>query len=408
MGTALEPGSPGPGDAVTRARVSFFVHDLADNPIGRAAPLAIALQATHEVELLGFLMSGSYVHEPYRDRFDYKAVRCSRNLPAILSAIPQLAAMASGQVIYACKPLLTSLGSTLWACRLRPGRRLLLDVDDGEWIQMGTTWPGFVWRDVVKGWRHGTAWKYTRLLHPFTWRANGISVVSTRLQRRYDGVLVRGGPDEVVFDPARPELTNPLRWRQKLGLPLDSRLALFAGIPRPHKGLGMLVAALRRGECADWNLVLVGPSDDSEFAAAASTLGSRCHRLGFQPHSRLPAILAAVDAVPVPQRRTRFAESQVPAKVLDAMAMAKPVLASRVGDLPAILGDGSRGWLFEPDDVAGLAKVLVDIAAHSDEAARRGAEGRLWFQKEASASAIRSRLEPLLADPGERGGIDRG
>jgi glycosyltransferase involved in cell wall biosynthesis len=103
-----------------------------------------------------------------------------------------------------------------------------------------------------------------------------------------------------------------------------------------------------------------------------------------------------VDAVPVPQRRVPFAESQIPAKVLEALAMAKPVVASCVGDLPEILGNGARGWLVEPDDVHGLAVALAEVAREPAVAARRGAEARRWFLEEASATCIRHRLESLI------------
>ena len=45
-------------------------------------------------------------------------------------------------------------------------------------------------------------------------------------------------------------------------------------------------------------------------------------------------LTACADALPVPQKRLPFTDSQVPAKMLEGMAMAKPVVATRVGDLP--------------------------------------------------------------------------
>jgi glycosyltransferase involved in cell wall biosynthesis len=374
------------------------VHDLAGNPVGRAIPLALALQPVHEVEILGLLMSGPDVYAPYRGLFPYKTLRCSFSVPSVLSAITRLAAMATGDVLYACKPLLTSLGPALLARRRTPRRRLVLDVEDDEWISMGTTWPQFVWRDLVRGWRHATAWKYTRLLDPFA-RCVDATVVSSRmLQRRYGGLLVRHGPDEAVFDPEHAELADSVQCRREFELPSDGRLAVFAATPRPHKGLPTLVDALRRPECADWHLGLAGPAGDPDFQDAAHRLGPRCHLLGMVSYARMPRLLAAADVVPVPQRDVPFARSQVPAKLLDAMAMGKPIVASRVGDLPEILGDGKRGWLFKPDRADELAAVLALVASEPMEAARRGAEARRWFLREASASAIRSRLVPVISD----------
>jgi glycosyltransferase involved in cell wall biosynthesis len=379
----------------SRRRISFFVHDLADNPVGRAIPIAMALRDQFDIEILGLLCSGASIHQPYQNLFEYKVLPCKLDVFSVVAAIRKLASMASGSIIYACKPLLTSLGPALIAaCRER--RLLLLDVEDDEWIPLGKSSFGFIWRDLVKGWRHATAWKYTIAMHHLTKFAHSVTVSSTKLQRRYGGVLVRHGPDEDVFDPERPDLRDKLSCRKSFGLPPQSPLVLFAGLPRPHKGLPTLVDALLNELCANWQLVLVGPPESQDFELAAKRLGNRCHRLGFVDYSRLPSLLAGVDAVPLPQLRVRFAESQIPAKLMDAMAMGKSVVASRVGDLPEILGDGSRGWLCEPDDATELADALGQIAAHPEEALRRGTAARNWFLHNASASSIRHRILPLL------------
>lgn len=45
-------------------RISFFVHDLCNNPIVRAAPLAQALAGSFDVEILGFLHGDRDVYAP--------------------------------------------------------------------------------------------------------------------------------------------------------------------------------------------------------------------------------------------------------------------------------------------------------------------------------------------------------
>ena len=94
---------------MSKTRVSFFVHNLSDNPIVRAAVLARALQPDYEVEVLGFILAGEHVYEPYRDLFEYKTIVCPDRIGMILRNTSRLAEMASGEVIFACKPLLTSL-----------------------------------------------------------------------------------------------------------------------------------------------------------------------------------------------------------------------------------------------------------------------------------------------------------
>ncbi len=374
-------------------RISLFVHDLHANPIGRAAPLAQALQHRYDIEVLG-LLHGEGVYEPYRDLFDYRTIRCSRDMTDVLPAIHRLARMATGDVIYGFKPLVGSFGPALLASGFGRHRPLLLDVEDDEWVPMGATWPAFIRRDLIGGWRHSTAWKYTRALHPFVACADAVTVSSRALWTRYGGTIVRHGPDETVFDPATQSGQAPLR--QRFTLPPAAPLLLFAGTPQPHKGLEVLCEALDDPRAAAWHLVLAGPRDLGPYVACAERLGPRCHRVGSLPYQEIPALLAAVDAVPVPQLAVPFAESQLPAKALDAMAMGRALVASRVGDLPALLGEGTRGWLVPPGDPRALADALAEMAGNPAERLRRGAAARSWFLEEASSRAIGARLEPLV------------
>ncbi len=380
-------------------RVSFFVHDLANNPIVRAAPLAQALAGHFDVEMLGFLHGDRDVYAPYRDLFEYRTLRVPIDTVRLLPALPRLAAMATGDVIYACKPLVPTLGAALVASNLGRRRPLLLDVEDDERVPMGVSFSDVLWRDVLKGWRHATAWKYTLAIHSLVPCAEAVTVSTSRLQARYGGTILRHGPDEKVFDPAVAPSREDAR--RAFRLPPDVPLALFAGMPQPHKGFAVLRDALADPRCADWHLALAGPEGHPEFEACVARLGGRCHYLGVLPQERMPALLAAADVAPVPQLAVRFALSQLPAKALEAMAMACPPVASRVSDLPDMLGHGTRGWLVEPGDADGLAAALADAAARPDERARRGREARTWFLAHASRAAMAATLVPLVEEAAE-------
>jgi len=376
-------------------RISFFVHDLATNPIVRAAALAAAASRDAEVEVLGFLHSGDAVYAPYRDRFVYKTLRVHLETGHVLRALPQLAAMATGDIIYACKPLVTTLGPALWAARFDKRRPLFLDVEDDEWAAPSAGAGDFAWRHVIKGWRHATAWKYTRALHAFVGSADAVSVSTRVLQRRYGGTILRHGPDESAFASdanANTRSASRTRW----GLPANAPLALFAGLPQPHKGWPVLLDALRLPAAANWQLVVAGPPDHADFAAAQSAMPGRVHILGLVPNNEMPSVLTAIDAVPVPQLDTRFARAQLPAKVLEAMSMSVPVVSTAIGDLPEILGEG-RGYVVAPGDAHALADALAAIALDPHDAAMRAAAARAWFLREASASEMVRRLRSLLA-----------
>lgn len=386
---AARPGAPGAG----RPCVTLFVHDLAGNPIVRASPLAQALEGDFRVEVVGLLLSGDEVYAPFRGRYAFRVLRCAPSLPAVLAAAPRLARLATGDVLYACKPLLSTLFPAVLAARREP-RPLLLDVEDDEWAARSVDTPAPGVRGVLQR-LADTHRLAARLAHPLTRRATAVTVSTRALQRRHGGTIIRHGPDAAVFDPARAELGAREALRRGFGFPAGRHVAVFAGRPRPQKGWATLLDALSLPGAAGWDLALAGPDGDAQ-RAAAERLGGRFHALGLIGNERMPALLAAADAVPVPQRDEPFTRGQLPAKALEAMAMGVPVVASRVGDLPEILGQGERGWLVPPGDARALAAAFAAIAADPAEAARRAAAARRWFVDEASVEAIRSRLVPLV------------
>ncbi len=274
---------------------------------------------------------------------------------------------------------------------------LLLDIEDNEtWLADGEG--GNSLSRCIKICRQYWVLRYIYAIQPLTKLATKITVVGTTLQKRYGGTIVLHGPDEDIFDPTLPELSRSA-CRRHFNLPPDKALVLFAGIPHRHKGLDILVEALKDKRLMDTNLVLAGPPGQDAFDRADRSLPGRVIIAGMVPNQDMPKLLGAVDIVPAPQRDNEFSQAQIPAKLFEAMAMSKSVVASRVSDLPAILGDRDadpRGWVFNPGDVGGLTECLTEIITDRQEAEKRAASARRWFINNAGIRAIQDRLRPLL------------
>jgi glycosyltransferase involved in cell wall biosynthesis len=78
--------------------------------------------------------------------------------------------------------------------------------------------------------------------------------------------------------------------------------------------------------------------------------------------------------VVIPQRKTSDTVGQMPAKIFDAMAMAKPIVSTRVSDIPEVLGD--TGYLVDPGDVEQLASAINHVFSHPEEARLKGKQAR--------------------------------
>ena len=74
--------------------------------------------------------------------------------------------------------------------------------------------------------------------------------------------------------------------------------------------------------------------------------------------------------------------------VMEAQAAGLPVVASRVGGIPALIKDGETGVLFESRDSAGLAKAVVDLLQNPEWAKELGACARAFVAKEFSVGRM--------------------
>src|SRR5437899_3924722 len=344
--------SPGPWRATIR--ISILAFDLSDNATGRAELLARLLAQQHEVTIVGPRF-GAELWPPVRASAATYRSRPGRRYPAFATDLAALARLADGDVLYASKPRPTSFGIGLLARRQRP-RPLLLDIDDWElgFFYRSGAW-GRLGRALNVGNPNGLPW--TWLCERLVKRADAVTVASRFLQSRFGGTLIPHVRDTDAWDPARFDRAAS---RRALGLP-DGKVVMFLGTPRRHKGVDDLVDAVASLMDEDVTLALVGVEPRTRVA----------RQWGALPFVRLfppiafddvPRYLVAADVVAVPQRATMETVGQVPAKLFDAMALARPIVSTTVSMIPEIL-DGC-GLVVEPGDVKalgdGLARLLSD------------------------------------------------
>jgi glycosyltransferase involved in cell wall biosynthesis len=86
--------------------------------------------------------------------------------------------------------------------------------------------------------------------------------------------------------------------------------------------------------------------------------------------------------------------------VLEAMARAVPVIATRVGGIPEVIEDNYSGYLIAPDDIGALGERLLAVAA--DPAGRRniGLAGRTVVQRRFSLERYFARIAELYNECG--------
>jgi glycosyltransferase involved in cell wall biosynthesis len=158
----------------------------------------------------------------------------------------------------------------------------------------------------------------------------------------------------------------------------DPIVGMVANFRPPKDHTTFLQAAARVVETvptAEFHLVGAGP-DEAAARRLADTLdlGSRVSFLGpLEPD----AVWGALNRFAVAVLCSR--SEGMPNAVLEAMAAARPVVATAVGDVPAVVHDGVTGLLVPAGDAvalgAAIARILKEpaLAAHLGAAARRHA-----------------------------------
>jgi glycosyltransferase involved in cell wall biosynthesis len=362
-------------------KISILSPDLSHNCLGRAYLLAKILQRHYQIEIIGPLFDKSIWEPVINDKsITYKFVKLDGKFKSYLD-LKNLLGLISGDILYASKPLLASFGIALLR-KFRYKKPLILDIDDWQ--------TGFV-RDKVTNLSSIGRLKYlinsSLFLYDIAsyWNsiigeqlsnlANEITVSNSFLQQRFGGEIIWHARDTDAFDPRR---FNKKLLREKYSVPIQKKIIMFLGTPRPYKGIEDLIAATHLIKDRNVMLALVGIDSDSYcrelVKTGKETLSDRFIGFGLQTFERVPEFLALADVIVIPQRSNLASIGQMPAKVFDAMSMAKPIIATQVSDLPKILE--SCGWIVKPEDPKELAESIQCILGNYSEAERTGWEAR--------------------------------
>jgi glycosyltransferase involved in cell wall biosynthesis len=259
------------------------------------------------------------------------------------------------------RPWLALFVPALLASFVRAARRTEADLLHAHWIPAG--------------------WVASRTGRPYLVQVWGTDVeLFRRVPRLARGVL--GGARLVIAassalaDAARAlgardveVIPSGIELPAEVGEEAEPPEILYAGRLSEEKGVLELVEAAR-----DLNLVVAGDGPLRAHVPQAR---------GFVPNDELQGMYAHAAVVACPSRREGFGVA-----CLEAMAHARPVVASAVGGLKDLVVDGETGLLVPPRDPQALRVALERLLGDRDLRRRLGAAGRERARERFSWDAV--------------------
>lgn len=187
-------------------------------------------------------------------------------------------------------------------------------------------------------------------------------------------LIIPNGVDTTRFDPRRVEPT----FRQQLQLDSTIPIIGFAGRPAPEKGLELLAQVIQKTlqHISPLHVLIAGEYGwRVYYEQMFRNLGLGTKQVTFLGHvEEIEQFYASCEVIVLlsPEHSIEGA----PNAVLEAMAMQRPVLATRVGGLAELIEHGQQGFLLSPDNADACTDYLIQLLKNEVLRKSMGRQGR--------------------------------
>jgi len=245
--------------------------------------------------------------------------------------------------------------------------------------------PSRTGRRGLKKWASGMVhgWVSERIHHTIA--------ISTAVR---DAALARGDApaDRIsvvhngIRDPGGDVQRLPSEVRQALDVPEEAPLLVCAARLQPEKDVATLLKAMQSvaAEIPGCVCLIAGQGMEAEALErriADLALGERVRLLGFREDVR--ELIAAADLFVLPAKAEPFG-----LVLLEAMALGRPVIATRAGGPLDIVVDGLTGRLVEPMNPKVMAQAIIESLRDRQWLDRAGQAGRRRFEERFTAERM--------------------
>lgn len=231
---------------------------------------------------------------------------------------------------------------------------------------------------------------YTAVELATNWNLSLYIAVSERDRQNLLRAGVRADDIALIYnavDAAQPPPADRGFLRREFNLPADSTVCLAVGRLVRVKGYDVLVEAMKQVSDQKRNItcVIVGEGEargELTRQIHEAGLDGRVILAGYLPRETIASALASCDVFAMPSRY-----EGTPIAVLEAAAMACPILASDAGGIPELVANEEHALLVQPEDPSALAQGLIRLGADRAFARRLGENAQRRVREKFSLEA---------------------
>ncbi len=205
-----------------------------------------------------------------------------------------------------------------------------------------------------------------------------------------------GDPQKITVIPNAIDIQRVVMQAEALPVARsDERPWIF--VPRrlaPKNGIEFIIRAMKYMGGSKWLLLLAGAGQEREKLeklAGELDVSGNVVFLGNLDHAVMLPLMRAADIVAIPSVPVHGIEEATSIAAIEAMALAKPIVASAIGGLRELFKNGENGILVPPANPQALANAISELLTDQTRRDRLGRNAResaiqsfsasLWFSR---------------------------
>jgi len=191
-------------------------------------------------------------------------------------------------------------------------------------------------------------------------------------------------------------LYNDKALRNRLGIGSDQPIVSTIGRLTSQKGHRYFLESAKRilEVLPETRFLIIGDGplrDEFEGLSLSLGIAQAVRFLGYRQD--IATLMSTSDVITMPSLR-----EGLPYVLLEALALARPVVGTRVGGIPEVVKHGETGFLVPPKDSESLAKAIIQLLRNPEEAARLGERGRELVLREFNVETMVQKIAAIYTE----------